>query len=176
MLHADVVKGTHDRTLEETPYTLDGVRVNVSTDPFPLVADDLVAGILVTNSDVGAEVVGVDRVGLVLDVLTDESFEGFALEVGDPPESDLSAPLDCTGDVKLGGTLASVPELPAAWVIHPCLIDLDHPEESQAHKTEAVYRRYAIADAAALAEGVQKLARLHQQQEAEPVKVVSIVR
>ena len=74
MLHADVVKGTHDRTLEETPYTLDGVRVNVSTDPFPLVADDLVAGILVTNSDVGAEVVGVDRGGLVLDVLTDESF------------------------------------------------------------------------------------------------------
>ncbi len=29
------------------------------------------------------------------------------------------------------------------------------------HKTEAVYRRYAIADAAALAEGVEKLARLH---------------
>jgi integrase len=30
------------------------------------------------------------------------------------------------------------------------------------HKTEAVYRRYAIADARALAEGVEKLARLHQ--------------
>ncbi|MHC4493607.1 MAG: tyrosine-type recombinase/integrase [Planctomycetota bacterium] len=29
------------------------------------------------------------------------------------------------------------------------------------HKTESVYRRYAIADAAALAEGVEKLARLH---------------
>lgn len=29
------------------------------------------------------------------------------------------------------------------------------------HKTEAVYRRYAIADSAALAEGVSKLARLH---------------
>lgn len=29
------------------------------------------------------------------------------------------------------------------------------------HKTEAVYRRYAIADAAALSEGVEKLARLH---------------
>jgi cobalamin biosynthesis Mg chelatase CobN len=33
------------------------------------------------------------------------------------------------------------------------------------HKTEAVYRRYAIADSTALAEGVEKLARLH---EAEP--------
>lgn len=30
------------------------------------------------------------------------------------------------------------------------------------HKTEAVYRRYAIADVAALAEGVEKLAALHQ--------------
>jgi len=30
------------------------------------------------------------------------------------------------------------------------------------HKTEAVYRRYAIADEAALEEGVQKLARLHE--------------
>jgi hypothetical protein len=39
------------------------------------------------------------------------------------------------------------------------------------HKTEAVYRRYAIADAAALAEGVEKLARLHSAP-AEPAKVV----
>jgi len=30
------------------------------------------------------------------------------------------------------------------------------------HKTEAVYRRYAIADAAALEEGVAKLARLEK--------------
>lgn len=29
------------------------------------------------------------------------------------------------------------------------------------HKTESVYRRYAIADSRALAEGVEKLARLH---------------
>jgi integrase len=30
------------------------------------------------------------------------------------------------------------------------------------HKTEAIYRRYAIADSTALAEGVEKLARLHE--------------
>lgn len=41
------------------------------------------------------------------------------------------------------------------------------------HKTEAVYRRYAIADAAALAEGVEKLARLHQG-EASRRKVVPL--
>jgi hypothetical protein len=37
------------------------------------------------------------------------------------------------------------------------------------HKTEAVYRRYAIADAAALAEGVEKLARLHATRSARRV-------
>ena len=42
------------------------------------------------------------------------------------------------------------------------------------HKTEAVYRRYAIADAAALTEGVEKLARLHATAPAEPRKVVPI--
>jgi integrase len=42
------------------------------------------------------------------------------------------------------------------------------------HKTEAVYRRYAIADAAALAEGVEKLARLHATRAAEPRQVVPI--
>ncbi len=35
------------------------------------------------------------------------------------------------------------------------------------HKTEAVYRRYAIADSAALAEGVEKLARLHSAEPAD---------
>lgn len=41
------------------------------------------------------------------------------------------------------------------------------------HKTESIYKRYAIADSAALAEGVQKLARLH---DAEPTgwKVVPL--
>lgn len=33
--------------------------------------------------------------------------------------------------------------------------------ELTGHETEAVYARYAIADAAALAEGVEKLAKLH---------------
>ena len=33
------------------------------------------------------------------------------------------------------------------------------------HKTEAVYRRYAIVDAATQKEGVEKLARMHVQPE-----------
>jgi integrase len=42
------------------------------------------------------------------------------------------------------------------------------------HKTEAVYRRYAIADATALAEGVEKLARMHAEGETEAGKVLPL--
>lgn len=40
------------------------------------------------------------------------------------------------------------------------------------HRTEAIYRRYGIADAAALAEGVHKLAALHGA--IEPRKVMPL--
>ena len=40
------------------------------------------------------------------------------------------------------------------------------------HKTESVYRRYAIADQRALEEGVEKLARLHATTATESRKVV----
>lgn len=42
------------------------------------------------------------------------------------------------------------------------------------HKTESVYRRYAIADESALEEGVQKLARLHDEGSGEERTAVSI--
>lgn len=43
------------------------------------------------------------------------------------------------------------------------------------HKTESVYRRYAIADSRALAEGVEKLAKLHSGPQ-EPRKVIPMDR
>ena len=42
------------------------------------------------------------------------------------------------------------------------------------HKTEAVYRRYAIVSKSDLAEGVQKLAALHQAEQAGPRKAVAL--
>ncbi|MEX2527231.1 MAG: hypothetical protein WEA09_06290 [Gemmatimonadota bacterium] len=42
------------------------------------------------------------------------------------------------------------------------------------HKTESVYRRYAIADPVAPAEGVEKLARLHNDHHQRQRKMVSI--
>lgn len=43
------------------------------------------------------------------------------------------------------------------------------------HKTEAIYRRYAIVDAAALAEGAEKLAKLHEAG-SKPAKGVALSR
>jgi hypothetical protein len=40
------------------------------------------------------------------------------------------------------------------------------------HKTEAIYRRYAIADEAMLREGAEKLAALHASVSETPGKVV----
>jgi hypothetical protein len=44
------------------------------------------------------------------------------------------------------------------------------------HKTEAIYRRYAIADAKSMRAAAEKLGRLHQQQAQAPRKVVSMER
>lgn len=44
------------------------------------------------------------------------------------------------------------------------------------HKTESVYRRYAIADEAALNEGVEKLARLHQNDAGEDRTAIPLER
>ena len=44
------------------------------------------------------------------------------------------------------------------------------------HKTEAVYRRYAIVAEADLAEGVAKLAELHQRRPANQGKVIPLLR
>ena len=44
------------------------------------------------------------------------------------------------------------------------------------HKTESVYRRYAIADKSALEEGVAKLAKLHQESDQSARSVLPIQR
>jgi hypothetical protein len=44
------------------------------------------------------------------------------------------------------------------------------------HKTESVYRRYAIADSKALAQGVEKLAGMHASTTVEPAKTAPITR
>ena len=44
------------------------------------------------------------------------------------------------------------------------------------HKTEAIYRRYAISDEKSLKEAAAKLARLHEADEGTPQKIVQFER
>ena len=44
------------------------------------------------------------------------------------------------------------------------------------HKTEAIYRRYAISDEKSLKEAAVKLARLHEADEGTPQKTVQFER
>ena len=73
MLGADLVERAHDGPLEQAPDVLDAVRVNVSDDPLlRRVVDRPVDGVIVFDSDVGAEFVGVDGLGFVPDGAGDE--------------------------------------------------------------------------------------------------------
>ncbi|KKN75644.1 hypothetical protein LCGC14_0378820 [marine sediment metagenome] len=95
MFDRDLMKRTDDRPLQETPYTLDGVRVNIATDIFfDGVVDRLMPGIFVSNSPVRSPVVGVDSFGFVGNGFLSESVESLASPVWNHLEDNLAFPLD----------------------------------------------------------------------------------
>ena len=90
MLDADLVERSDNRTLEQRPYALDPVGVNVPDHPlFGGVADGFMSCIGVSDPDVGLQLVSVNCLGLVLDVAPDEVMEGMAPDVGDALDPDL---------------------------------------------------------------------------------------
>ena len=108
MLRADLVERAHDGSLKQAPDALDAVGVNVSDDPLlRRVIDRPVDRVVVFDSDVGAELVGVDGLGLVPDVALDEPVERLLADVGDAFESDLAVPLDRTGNPGLARPLCA---------------------------------------------------------------------
>ena len=66
MLDAHFVEGADERALEEAPHAFDAVCVDIPYDPLlGGVVDGLVARVVVSDTDVGPEVVGVDRFSLI---------------------------------------------------------------------------------------------------------------
>ena len=99
VLHADLVEGSHDRPLEQTPDTFNAVGVDISKDPlFIGVADRLMPCIVIRDSQIGFEFIGIDGFRLVSDVLGDEGVESFLAGVGDAFEADLTASLNGAGN------------------------------------------------------------------------------
>ena len=67
MLHADLVEGTHDGTLEQAPHAFDAVRVDIAHDPF---VEVVLHGVMldahtVPEATVGRKLVGVDGEGFI---------------------------------------------------------------------------------------------------------------
>ncbi len=99
MLHANLVERADQGSLEQAPDVLDPVGVDVTADPLVVaVVDALVSRIVVGNADVGAEFIGVDSFGFVLDVFPNELVQRALLHIGNALEPDLPVALQCPGN------------------------------------------------------------------------------
>ena len=96
---------------------------------------------LVFDSDVGAELVGVDGLGLVPDVALDEPVERLLADVGNAFESDLAVPLDRAGNPGLARPAAGADTAPPAT--YKCFVHLDNSTE---RRTSAFAVAHCLSD------------------------------
>ena len=95
MLLADLMKRPDNGSLEERPDALNAIGVDVPNYPFlGGVVDCLMAGVMILDSKVKLQFVGVDRFSLVFDGAVDEVVQGVAANVRDSLKTNLSAALD----------------------------------------------------------------------------------
>ena len=110
VLCAHLVEGTDDGALEQAPHALDAVGMNVTHDPlFGRVVDHLMASIVIGDAQVGLQLVGVDRLGLVIDGPLDKAVKRVAPDVGDALHSDLASALDGSGHPRLVALVGAAP-------------------------------------------------------------------
>ncbi len=99
VLPAHLVEGSDNGTLEQAPHAFDAVGVDLSDNPLlGGMAHSLVYGVVIFNPHVRLQLIGVNRLSLILNCSMDEIMESVTLDIGDALDSDLSAvPLDGTG-------------------------------------------------------------------------------
>ena len=109
MLDAHLVEGSDKGLLEQGPHALDAVGVNVSDHPFFLgMVNRFMAGVMILDTDIGLQLVRIDRLGLVLHCALDEVMKGLAPNVRNALNAELPAALDGSSDPLLV-PLISVP-------------------------------------------------------------------
>ena len=128
MLDADMMERPDDGALEEAPHTLNPISVHVTDYPFLNgVVNGLVARVVVRDTEIGFQLVGVDGLGLVLDGAGDEAVERLLLHVGDALKPDFPVTLDSASD---DGFVALVPPALALLLsAHIGLVHLDHTNQ-----------------------------------------------
>ena len=130
VLPAHLVEGSDNRTLEQAPHALYPVGVDLSCHPFLSgVAHSLMPCVVIFNPHVGLQLIGVNRLSLILNGSMDEIMESVALDIGNALDSNLTAiPLDGTGDPSLVALVCMTLAFGAAT--YQCLIHFHDPEES----------------------------------------------
>ncbi len=97
--------GTRNRPLQEAPDVLDGVGVNVATDPFlDVVVDCFMGGVFVGNAKICGPGVGYDPFGLRVSVFANEGMEGLSSHVAHNHHTRIASPLDGASDDGLTST------------------------------------------------------------------------
>ena len=130
VLPAHLVKGADNRTLEQAPHSLDPVGVDLAYHPLLRgMAHGLVYGIVIFNPHVRPQLIGVNRLSLILNCSMDEIMESVTLDIGNALDSNLPAvPLDGSGDPRLA-FFASRSDI-APLSTYQRFIHFNDPEES----------------------------------------------
>ena len=133
VLGAHLVEGSDDGPLKQAPDALDAVGMNVTHNPLlRRMANGLMASVVIGNAQVRLQFVGIDGLSLILDGPVDEVMQGMAFDIGDPFDSNLTAPLDGPshpGLVALVGV-----SLAFGATTYQCLIYFHDPEQGRAFK------------------------------------------
>ena len=115
MLRTDLVERADDGALQQAPDAFDAVRVHIADDPFlDGVTDDAVPRVGIPDAEVRQQLIGVDRLGLVLDVPVNESVERRLADVGDALKPYLAAALDRSRNPGLSDPVPGSHAAPAA--------------------------------------------------------------
>ena len=134
MLLANLVEGTGDGPLEEAPYSLNRVGVNVVNYPFFLgVIDRFMACVVIFNAHVGGQFVSVDGLCFILDRAADEVVKRIASCIGDGLKADATAALD--GPRHPGLIIFVIPALAAPLSTYKRFVHLNHSKESRPLKS-----------------------------------------
>jgi hypothetical protein len=153
MLNAELVVGTHDGSVEETPDALDRVRVHLADNPLVGgMVHRFMACVSVPDADIRPVLVGVDRLGIVGDNIAQVGLDRGAVGVRCDTQADFTAALNRTENEGLvgpsvtarmpGASLLALLATDAGLATNKRLVGLD---DSAQERSRLVFHRCANA-------------------------------